>query len=149
MEKILKQILEELTTVKSDISEIKTEVKEIRVDVDVLKTEVKEIRVDVDILKTEVKGIRSDVDVLKTEVKEIRIDVDILKDDAVQLKVGQKRIEEKLNSTHDQVIKNTEKIQETNTKLDTMSNDIDYIAHKESLNEKELFIIRNHIKKAK
>ncbi len=107
MEKILKQILEELTTVKSDISEI------------------------------------------KTEVKEIRTDVDILKDDAVQLKVGQKRIEEKLNSTHDQVIRNTEKIQETNTKLDTMSNDIDYIAHKESLNEKELFIIRNHIKKAK
>lgn len=135
MEKILKQILEELTTVKSDISEIKTEVKE--------------IRVDVDILKTEVKGIRSDVDVLKTEVKEIRTDVDILKDDAVQLKVGQKRIEEKLNSTHDQVIRNTEKIQEANTKLDTMSNDIDYIAHKESLNEKELFIIRNHIKKAK
>lgn len=124
-----------MTSVKSDISEIETEVKEIRVDVDVLKTEVKEIRVDVDILKT--------------EVKEIRTDVDILKDDAVQLKVGQKRIEEKLNSTHDQVIKNTEKIQETNTKLDTMSNDIDYIAHKESLNEKELFIIRNHIKKAK
>lgn len=101
-----------MTTVKSDISEIETEVKEIRVD----------------------------VDVLKTEVKEIRTDVDILKDDATQLKVGQKRIEEKLNSTHDQVIKNTEKIQETNTKLDTMSNDIDYIAHKESLNEKELFI---------
>lgn len=93
--------------------------------------------------------VKSDISEIKTKVKEIRVDVDILKDDATQLKVGQKLIEEKLNSTHDQVIKNTEKIQETNTKLDTMSNDIDSIAHKESLNEKELFIIRNHIKKAK
>lgn len=45
--------------------------------------------------------VKSDISEIETEVKEIRVDVDILKDDATQLKVGQKRIEEKLNSTHD------------------------------------------------
>lgn len=57
---ILKQILQELSALRSDVTELKVEVKEIRKDVNQLQTDVKELQTDVKELRLGLHGLRTE-----------------------------------------------------------------------------------------
>jgi outer membrane murein-binding lipoprotein Lpp len=79
MENILKQILEKLDMLQSDVAELKTDVTELKTDVTELKTDVAELKTTTDRIETklddlEVKNAENHVEVLK-EIKAIRSDI--------------------------------------------------------------------------
>ncbi len=66
-----------------------------------------------------------------------------------RLTEGQERIEKKLNSVYDQTAMLTEFRTETNNKLNDISNTVDFLMHKGSQAEKEIYAIRKDITIAK
>jgi len=61
------------------------------------------------------------------------------------LKEGQERIEKKLDAVNNQTANLTEFRTETNMKLDKIVEDIDFLKHKEFLNEQDIFSIKKRI----
>ena len=92
---ILKEILNEVKTMKTDLAELKTDVSE-------LKTDVVEIKTDVAELKTDVSELKTDVAELKTDVSELKTDVAVLKTDVIVLKDTQQGIIKKLDAVYDE-----------------------------------------------
>ena len=89
IESLLMQILENQTSMQSDITGIKS-------DVSGLKSDVSELKSDVSGLKSDVSGLKSDISELKSRV--------------ANLESGQIRIENKLNATYDHVADLTEAV---------------------------------------
>ena len=96
IESLLMQILENQTSMQSDITGIKS-------DVSGLKS-------DVSGLKSDVSGLKSGVSGLKSDVSELKSDVSELKSRVANLESGQTRIENKLNVTYDHVANLTEAV---------------------------------------
>lgn len=65
-QKLLNQILVEITGLKTDVVEIKT-------DISVLKQEVSELKNDVSVLKEDVNGLKQEVSVLKTDMNKLEM----------------------------------------------------------------------------
>lgn len=61
------------------------------------------------------------------------------------IKEGQIRIEKKLDSVHDHTAKITEDITEANMKIDKISDDIDFLKHKEHQTEEDLFKLKKNL----
>ncbi|RKD26095.1 hypothetical protein SAMN02745883_02245 [Caminicella sporogenes DSM 14501] len=100
---------------------------------------------DVNTLKTDVSSLKDDVYILKTDVSFLKDNVDVLKTDTNNLKAGQERIEIKLDTVYVQTANLTEFKTETQTILNKVSNDLDFLTYKESQNEKELFNIKKNL----
>ncbi|PRR81744.1 hypothetical protein [Clostridium vincentii] len=61
------------------------------------------------------------------------------------LKEGQVRIEKKLGSVHKHTAKITEEITGTNMKIDKISDDVDFLKHKEHQTEEDLFKLKKNL----
>ncbi|WP_053954700.1 hypothetical protein [Inediibacterium massiliense] len=61
-------------------------------------------------------------------------------DELKGIKEGQDRIEKKLDSVYEHTAKITEDITESNMKIDKISDDMDFIKHKEQQTEQDLVI---------
>lgn len=95
-----------------------------------------------DLLKqilSELKDIKADVNTLKVDANTLKVDVNTLKVDVNTLKEGQCRIEAKLDSVYDQTADLTEYRTESLDVLNRIEEDVDFLTHKETQNEKMLF----------
>lgn len=88
----LSQINKNMTEMKTDIAELKTDVSELKEDVAVLKTDVAGLKEDVAVLKTDVAELKANVSVLQRDVRIIKYDMSVLKDKVIDLEEGQKQL---------------------------------------------------------
>lgn len=79
-------------------------------------------------------------------LKQILTELKALKEGQEELKLSQDRIEKKLDAVYDHTEKITEDITEVNIKIDKMSDDIDYLKHKEHQTEEDLFKLKKNLK---
>ncbi|WZL73689.1 hypothetical protein QBE52_02835 [Clostridiaceae bacterium 35-E11] len=66
-------------------------------------------------------------------------------DELKELKEGQDRIEKKLHSVYDDTAKVTENITEINIKMENISDDMEFIKHKEQQTEQDLFKLKKNL----
>jgi len=94
-----------------------------------------------DLLKqilSEIKDIKSDVNSLKLDMSEVKADIN-------ELKEGQCRIEAKLDSVYDQTADLTEFRTESLESLNRIEDDVNFLTHKETQNEKMLFNLERKV----
>ncbi|WP_152912106.1 hypothetical protein [Caloranaerobacter sp. TR13] len=132
---LLKQILGELKDLKSDISSLKENQAKMQEDISSLKEN--QVRIQEDISK-----MQEDISSLKeNQVK--------MQEDISELKQGQVRLETKLdevsNKLDDLEAKNAQRHIEVNGKLDKITDDIEFIKHKEFENEQDIFKIKKKL----
>jgi len=77
--------------------------------------------------------------------QEIKTDVAILKSDMTEVKSDVKELSRKMDVVYEQTAGLTEFRTEANRKLDDIANTVDFLTHKESQTEKEIFVIKKNI----
>lgn len=85
-EPILKQILQAVQDLASDVHILKDDVGTLKNDVQMLKEDVSTLKDDVQVLKEDVSLLKGDVNTLKSDVNLLKEDVNILKEDVRLLK---------------------------------------------------------------
>ncbi|BAC44134.1 hypothetical protein [Malacoplasma penetrans] len=72
---ILEEILKQLKTISSDVSELKTDVAQLKTDMVEVKADIVELKTDVAQLKTDMVEVKADIVELKTDVSQLKKDV--------------------------------------------------------------------------
>jgi chromosome segregation ATPase len=103
-------------------------------------------------LTQEMTGVKTDINDLKSDVNDLKSDVSSLKSDVKDLKESQQRMESqmdrletKVDLVQTQTAELTEFKTDTTEKLDRLIVDVEFIKHKEHLNEEELFKLKTNL----
>lgn len=142
MEKLLEQILSKLNSLDETQKQLQTQVNNIQNQVSNIQSEVANIQL-------EVNSIKDDQKLLFAEVHSIKNDQKLLHDDIVEVKTVQKEHSELLYSLKDQLNELDDKNATNHTltieKIDSLSNDLDFLTHKETQTEKEVYTIKKKL----
>lgn len=105
---------------------------------------------------TELKALREGQDILKSDVNSLRKGQDtlsegqdMLKSDVNSLREGQERIEKKLDSVVEQTADLTEFSNSTHQNFSDIKDTLKFISHKETENEKDIFLLKDKISRPK
>lgn len=128
-EALLKQILNEVTGIKSDVAEMKS-------DLAGVKNEVTEIKNDLAGVKTEVAGMKNDVVSMKSEITNI-------KEELQETNKRLTRIEKKQNGIFEQTGKLSEYHDQTNARFDQLQTDIEFTYQKTAIHDLKFNRIEN------
>lgn len=120
----LARLTQEMTGVKTDINDLKSDVSSLKSDVSSLKSDVKD-------LKESQQRMESRMDRLESKVDNIESQMD--------------RLETKVDLVQTQTAELTEFKTDTTEKLNRLIGDVDFIKHKEHLNEEELFKLKTNL----
>ena len=101
-------------------SEMKDGFKDVKSDINGMKS-------DITGMKSDIIGMKSDITGMKSDITDIKSDITGMKSDIQDLKAGQIRIEQKLDIIHDQTAKTCEDVTLINSKLDTLSKDLNVV----------------------
>ncbi len=96
-------IHERLGRLEEDVAALKEDVSGLKEDVAALKEDVSGLKEDVAALKEDVSGLKEDVAALKEDVSGLKEDVAALKEDVSGLKAGFSRLENKLDTSVNQI----------------------------------------------
>ncbi|MFZ5945124.1 MAG: hypothetical protein ACOYVD_13560 [Bacillota bacterium] len=130
-EQFLQQILGELKSINNRLDNLEKGQADLKIDVSTLKDDVGTLKTDVSDLKTDVSTLKTDVNTLKTDVSD--------------LKVITKRLEERQEMIYKEVGGLLEFRAGVNEKFDKLTETIDYLKHKGSETEQQLFIIKRKL----
>ena len=105
----------------------------------------KQILCELKDIKADVNTLKGDVSSLKADMTEVKADINEVKADITGLKEGQSRIEAKLDSVYEQTADLTEFRTESLESLNRIEDDVNFLTHKETQNEKMLFNLERKI----
>lgn len=100
-------------------------------------------------LTTTVNKMQSDIKDLKESQVTMQSTIEGLKENQVTMQSDIKEIKVKVTAIFDQTADLTEFRTKTNDTLDNIQNDVEYLTHKESQNEKTLFSLQRKISVSK
>lgn len=98
------------------------------------------------------KGLISMEKILKEilgEIKEIKTEMSSMNQRIGNLEAGQDRIEKKLDTVYEQTATLTEFRTEVNQKLDNLTDDVEFLKHKEYEHEQDIFRLKRNIQVSK
>jgi chromosome segregation ATPase len=110
-----------------------------------LTQEMTGVKTDINDLKSDVNSLKSDVNSLKSDVNSLKSDVKDLKESQQRMESRMDRLESKVDLIQTQTAELTELKTDTTGKLDQLIGDIEFIKHKEHLNEEELFKLKTNL----
>jgi len=140
MEKMYVEFSKRFENIEGEVKGVKSDIADIKADVTVLKDDVGGLKLDVTALKDDVSGLKIDVGILKDDVSGLKTDVTSFKDDmsglktdVKELKVGQRKLEikieneisEKIKALYDDRADVKEMLTSINMKLDNISEKVD------------------------
>lgn len=102
--------------------------------------------------KIHMKGLISMEKILKEilgEIKEIKTEMSSMNQRIGNLEAGQDRIEKKLDTVYEQTATLTEFRTEVNQKLDNLTDDVEFLKHKEYEHEQDIFRLKRNIQVSK
>ncbi|MDR2346705.1 MAG: hypothetical protein LBE18_11615 [Planctomycetaceae bacterium] len=99
----VKELKEDVGTLKEDVTILKEDVGTLKEDVKILKEDVGTLKEDVTILKEDVGTLKEDVKILKEDVGTLKEDVKILKEDVDTLKEDVKILKEDVDTLKEDV----------------------------------------------
>jgi chromosome segregation ATPase len=110
-----------------------------------LTQEMTGVKTDINDLKSDVSSLKSDVSSLKSDVSSLKSDVKDLKESQQRMESRMDRFETKVDLVQTQTAELTEFKTDTTEKLDRLIVDVEFIKHKEHLNEEELFKLKTNL----
>ena len=115
---------EDIADLKADVAELKADVAELKNDVAVLKTDMVEVKADVAELKADVVLLKADMIEVKADVAELKDDVAVLKADMIEVKedVADIKVQQKENTRFISALIDGQTVIEI--RFDTMHSDI-------------------------
>lgn len=78
-------------------------------------------------------------------LQQMQINIQQMQTDITGIKTGQERIEKKLDDVYNQTADLTEFRTEANTKLDKISDDIDFLKHEEYQTKQDIFKLKKNL----
>ena len=99
----LDYLIEQMTGVKAEITEMKEDIAGLKEDVAGLKEDVAGLKEDVAVLKEDVAGLKEDVAVLKEDVTGLKEDVAGLKEDVAVLKEDVAGLQERMDKQENEI----------------------------------------------
>jgi archaellum component FlaC len=110
-----------------------------------LTQEMTGVKTDINDLKSDINDLKSDVSDLKSDVSSLKSDVKDLKESQQRMESRMDRLETKVDLIQTQTTELTEFKTGTTNKLNRLIGDVEFIKHKEHLNEEELFKLKTNL----
>jgi chromosome segregation ATPase len=96
-------------------------------------------------LTQEMTGVKTDINDLKSDVSSLKSDAKDLKESQQRMESRMDRLETKVDLIQTQTAELTEFKTDTTKKLNQLIGDVEFIKHKEHLNEEELFKLKTNL----
>ncbi|EYE89163.1 hypothetical protein Q428_03995 [Fervidicella metallireducens AeB] len=149
MEKLLEQILNKLSSMEENQNQLQTQLTSIQSQVNDIQAKVRNIQAEMCNIQTEMRDMQAEMRSLQTEVSSLKDGQKLLHADITEIKMVQKEHSELLLSLKDQLneldAKNATNHTLTIEKIDVLSNDLDFLTHKEIQTEKEVYTIKKKL----
>ncbi|AZR72211.1 hypothetical protein BBF96_01640 [Anoxybacter fermentans] len=97
-------------------------------------------------MQSDITRMQSDITKMQSDIAKIQSDITKMQSDITNLKSEVKEIKLDLKTVMEQTAELTEFRTETIRKFDKISNDIDFIKHKELQNEQDIFYLKKNFK---
>ncbi|NLP28918.1 MAG: hypothetical protein GX370_09210 [Clostridia bacterium] len=136
MEKeVLNKILDRLDKIDSKIGNMENKISSMESKIGSMESKIGSMESKIGSMELKIGSMESKIDILDKDVKTIKGDV-------VELKVGQSRLENKLNEFE---AKNANNHIETKKDLININESLDYLTHKEHQTEKDVYTIKKRL----
>ena len=124
MQEDIADLKADVAVLKADVAELKDDVAELKNDVAVLKADMVEVKADVAELKNDVAVLKTDMVEVKADVAELKDDVAVLKADMIEVKedVADIKVQQKENTRFISALIDGQTVIEI--RFDTMHSDI-------------------------
>ncbi len=91
------------------------------------------------------KEILREIKTINNKISNIDTSMDRLDQRMDNLEKGQEQIIKKLDATHDQVVRNTESIENINITLSKLSEDVDFLKYEEHQTKQDIYILKRNL----
>ena len=125
------KILNLLQEMQSDMQHMQSDITDMKTEITGMKTEITGMKTEITGMKTEITGMKTEITGMKTEITDI--------------KASQNRLEKKLDDVYNQTADLTEFRTEANTKLDKISDDIEFLKHEEYQTKQDIFKLKKNL----
>jgi chromosome segregation ATPase len=143
MEKeVLNKILDRLDKIDSKIGNMENKISSMESKIGSMESKIGSMESKIGSMESKIGSMELKIGSMESKIDILDKDVKTIKGDVVELKVGQSRLENKLNEFE---AKNANNHIETKKDLININESLDYLTHKEHQTEKDVYTIKKRL----